>query len=71
MSGEKEELKPLSIQSLKRPHFCVKVSRLETGEEHPGPRERMAGLQILEFMSTWRLDKDPLILGLSKQELDE
>lgn len=69
-SGEEHLLKTLSIQSLKRLHFCLKVSRLET-EEHPSPGERMAGLQILEFMSTWRLDKDPLIPGLSKQELDE
>ena len=47
MSREEKELKTLSIQSLKRPHFCLKVSRLETGEEHPSPRERMDGLQIL------------------------
>lgn len=63
--------KTLSTRSLKRPHFFLKVSRLETGEEHLSLRERMDGLQILEFMSTWRLDKDPLIPGLSKQELDE
>lgn len=71
MSGEEKELKTLSTQGLKRPHFFLKVSRLEAGEEHLSLRERMDGLQILEFMSTWRLDKDPLIPGLSKQELDE
>lgn len=51
--------------------FLPKNEQTETGEEHPSPRERMDSLQILEFMSTWRPDKEPLIPGLSKQELDE